>query len=191
MLFFLVLEGCRPFCFSKIGALVFALTIVRIVHIIANCLAFCLAKTWRKRTLCVRVRIADIACNVFLYHILSFYERDILSRSRHNTIRLFFFCAYDGEHPVWFSKQGALVFALTHFVRMIVRIAHIIANCLAFCLRKNLAKANTLCSCPSKNGTLQVRYPIAIVACLRQPFAILFLRYQTQNFYPLKLGLLV
>ena len=44
-----------------------------------------------------------------------------------------------------FSKLGALVFALTHFVRMIVRIAHIIANCLAFCLGKNLAKANTLC----------------------------------------------
>ena len=43
------------------------------------------------------------------------------------------------------ARGGALVFALTHFVRMIVRIAHIIAKCLAFCLGKNLAKANTLC----------------------------------------------
>ena len=39
-------------------------------------------------------------------------------------------------------RNGYLVFALTHFVRMIVRIAHIIANCLAFCLGKNLAKAS-------------------------------------------------
>ena len=61
---------------------------------------------------------------------------------RRTACSFFSFCALDGEHPVCFSKQGALVFALTHFVQMIVRIAHIIANCLAFCLGKNLAKAS-------------------------------------------------
>ena len=60
-------------------------------------------------------------------------ERDSLSLSRHTQQNKDVETWWD-DPPACFSKQGALVFAKTHFVRIIVRFAYVIVKTsLTFC----------------------------------------------------------